>query len=202
MTPEQLSANLNKVNQQIAQDFPLWANVALGNTALAMLKERIIKTGVASDGSPYKPYSTSPILVGAKSFRTKAAAASVFGSKEKRKSLQWRTIDRGGSLYRLALLPGGYKQVRQIDGSQVAHKSFLRTGEMWMSVHNLGTKQEGQMRFTTTIGTQVELSNKKLEGNTVREGKEILMISQKEEKALTEILDKYITNTINKAING
>lgn len=197
----QLAERLGKVKQEL-QGFPTWANVALGNTALTLLKQRIVNSGVASDGSSFKPYSSKPILVGAKSFRTKSAAQSVFGSKDKRKKLDWRTIDRRGAKYRLALLPGGYKQIRQIDGSQVAHKSFLRTGEMWLSIHTLGTRQEGDGKFTTTVGSQVDLSNKKLEGNESREGKEILMVSQKEENQLTEILDKYITNIVQKAING
>jgi hypothetical protein len=197
-----LTGRLNQLSQQINADFPNWANTVLGVTALAMLKQRVVNSGIASDGSSFKPYSSKPILVGAKSFRTQAAAQSVFGSKDKRKSLSWRTIDRGGVLYRLALLPGGYKQIRTIEGSQVAHKSFLRSGEMWLSVHVQGTRQEGQGKFITTVGTQVPLSNKKLEGNETREGKEILGVTKQEEQDLTVILDKYITNLVQKALNG
>ena len=167
-----------------------------------MLKQRIVNTGTASDGQKYKPYSSKPILVGAKSFRTKAAAATIFGTPAKRRSADWRTIDRGGTYYRLVLLPGGYKQIRTIESSQVAHKSFLRTGEMWLSIHTLGTKPEGGGRFITTVGTKVDLSNKKLEGNMKREQKEILAVSQTEEKKLQEILDEYITGKLKRAING
>lgn len=73
---------------------------------------------------------------------------------------------------------------------------------MWLSIHTLGTRPTGQMKFTTTIGTKVDLSNKKLEGNTKREGKEILMVSKSEETELIKILDKYITNIVNKSIGG
>lgn len=134
------------------------------------------------------------MLIGAKSFRTKAGANSAFSKK----GLEWRTV--GG--HHLAILPGGYKELRQVEGSQVDHKSFLRTGEMWLSIRTLGTSQAGQMRFITTIGSQVALSNKKLEGNEDREGKEILGITSQEEKQLTEILDKYITNVVQRAFNG
>jgi hypothetical protein len=198
---KELAGRLSKLSQQINADFPQWANAVLGNTALAMLKGRVVNKGIASDGSSFKPYSSKPTLVGAKSFRTQAAAQSVFGSKDKRKSLQWRTIDRGGAMYRLAILPGGYKQIRTLEGSQVAHKSFLRSGEMWLSIHTQGTTGSGG-RFITTVGTENELSNKKLEGNEKREGKEILGITKEEEKDLTLILDKYITNLVQKALNG
>jgi hypothetical protein len=199
---KELAGRLSKLNQQINADFPQWASAVLGNTALAMLKGRVVNKGIASDGSSFKPYSSKPTLVGAKSFRTKAAAQSVFGSKDKRKSLQWRTINRGGSSFRLAILPGGYKQIRTIEGSQVAHKSFLRSGEMWLSIHTLGTRQEGSGKFITTVGTENELSNRKLDGNESREGKEILGVTKQEEQELTLILDKYITNYVQKALNG
>jgi hypothetical protein len=198
---KELAGRLSKLSQQINADFPQWANAVLGNTALAMLKGRVVNKGIASDGSSFKPYSTKPTLVGAKSFRTQAAAQSVFGSKDKRKTLQWRTIDRGGASYRLAILPGGYKQIRTIEGSQVAHKSFLRSGEMWLSIHTQGTTGSSG-KFITTIGTENELSNKKLEGNEKREGKEILGVTKQEEQDLTLILDKYITNLVQKALNG
>lgn len=201
MTVDQASIRLNELGQKLRNDFPNWANAALGNTALAMIQKRVIDTGVSSDGSAYKPYSTKPTLVGAKSFRTKAAASSVFGTPAKRKALEWRRINRGGTYYNLAILPGGYKQIRQIDGSQVNHKSFLRTGEMWQSIHTLGTDTEGQ-GFVTRIGTKVDLSNKKLSGNTEREGKDILMVSKQEEQKLAQILDKYIQNVINSSLNG
>jgi hypothetical protein len=197
-----LAGRLNNLSQQINAEFPQWASVALGNTALAMLKQRVVNKGIASDGSSFSPYSSKPTLVGAKSFRTQAAAQSVFGSKDKRKKMEWQTINRGGSSFRLAILPGGYKQIRTIEGSQVAHKSFLRSGEMWISIHTQGTRQEGSGKFITTVGTENDLSNRKLEGNEKREGKEILGVTQQEEIKLTEILDKYVTNFIQKAFNG
>jgi hypothetical protein len=193
---------LSQLSNQINSEYPQWASTVLGVTAFAMLKQRVVNKGVASDGSSFSPYSTKPILVGAKSFRTKAAAQSVFGSKDKRKTLEWKTIDRGGAKYRLALLPGGYKQIRTIEGSQVGHKSFLRSGEMWLSIHVEGTRQEGQGKFVTTVGSEVELTNKKLAGNEAREGKQILGVTSQEETQLGEIMDKYVTNLVNRAFNG
>jgi hypothetical protein len=201
-----LADRLQKVRQELTR-FPEWANVALGNQALIMLRQRIVKKGIAADDAPYKPYSSSPMFVGAKSFRTKAQATAYFGGKgkagkDKRRAMQWRTLDRGGSMYKLAILPGGYRQLRKLVGAESNFKNFTWSGEMWKSIHTLGTRSEGEYRFVTTVGSEVELSNKKLEGHFKREGKEILMVSKKEEKALTDILDKYITNLLTKAING
>jgi hypothetical protein len=203
---KELAQRLAKLNQMINAEFPVFANnpeigVGLGMTALAAINRRIVQTGQTADGGSFKPYSSKPALVGAKSFRTQAAAQSVFGSKDKRKALQWRTIDRGGAMYRLAILPGGYKQIRTIEGSQVAHKSFLRGGEMWKSIHVQGTTGSNG-KFITTVGTENELSNKKLEGNVKREGKEILQTSPKEDQMLTNLLDKFITKLVQRALNG
>ena len=132
---KELVKRLNQMAVELPRDYPLWANAALGNFALKRIKDRIVGSGIAADGSSYKPYSTKPMLVGASSFRTKKGAKDFFGSKKKRRELQW-VIYRG---HKLAVLQGGYKQLRQLENNQVAHKSFLRTNQMWPSIHTLGT---------------------------------------------------------------
>jgi hypothetical protein len=202
MTPEQLSANLGKVNQMINAEYPAFADnlqvgVGLGMTSLAFIRKRIQGSGKGADDAPFKPYSSKPSLVGASSFRTKGNAQAYFGSKEKRKAMEWRTV-KGNHL---SILPGGYKALRVLDGQQAAFKDFTRTVEMWDSIHIMGTKG-GNGKFTTTIGTTNELSNKKLEGNVKREGKEILDVSAKEKQMLQEMLDKFVTKIVDKAIQG
>lgn len=73
---------------------------------------------------------------------------------------------------------------------------------MWASTRVLGTTPRGNGIFTTTIGSENKLTNKKLEGHNEREGKDLLMITKQEEVQLTEILDKYITNIVNRSLNG
>jgi hypothetical protein len=202
MTPEQLSANLNKIPEIINAEYPAFADnlqvgIGLGMTALAKIRKRIQGTGMGADDVRFKPYSSKTSLVGASSFRTKGNATKYFGSKKKRKEMEWRTV-KGRHL---SLLIGGYQALRVLDGQQAAFKDFTRTVEMWNSIHVMGTKG-GNGKYTTTIGTTNELSNKKLEGNVKREGKDILDVSKSEEKMLNEMLDKFTTKIVNKAING
>lgn len=191
--------------------------VGLGSTALAMIEKRVRRKGQgAADGTQWKPYSTKPTLIapykkGAKSnsFTSKTKSDKVFRQlKGKRKDkilvakdgaekLNWFTV-KG---HHLALLPGGYKRIREIEGRQVVFKDFERTSEMWKSIHVMGTQSIG-LKFITTIGTENKLSQKKLEGNVKREGKEILMLSNKELKDLQEMLDKWLTNKVDKVFNG
>lgn len=219
MTPDQLSAQLQGIKNQL-KGFPKWADAALGVTSLAMISQRIIKKGEAAVGN-FSAYSTKDSLVGASSFRTKAAATKYFGERgpnnRNSKKLEWRTVNTNKGKRNLAILPGGYKKLRELNGSKTGHKSFLWSGEMWGSLHYQdsdkkpnpaaaikveGTTQTGEWTYTTTVGSQNELTIKKLKGHAAREGKEILQLSKKEETALLNILDKYITNITNKAING
>ena len=219
MTPQELSIQLKNIKQQL-NGFPQWADAALGNTALAMISQRIINRGEAAEGM-FRPYSTKDTLVGASSFRTKAYATAYFGERgtgnKKSKKLEWRKVNTNKGQRNLAILSGGYKKLRELNKAQTGHKSFLWTGEMWGSTHfqtsdikpdpaaaikTEGTKQVGDYKFVTEVGSKNPLTLKKLQGHYDREGKEILMISKKEEQELTKILDKYITNIINKSING
>ena len=180
-----LADRLSRVRQELTK-FPEWANVALGNQALAMISKRIITKGEAAEGS-FSPYSTNPMLVGATSFRTKSYATAYFGERgpknKKSKKLEWRTVNTPKGARHLAILPGGYKKLRDLNKAQSGHKSFLWTGEMWGSMHYQptdksvnkaagikveGTVQTGEGQYTTIVGSQNILTNKKLEGHFKR----------------------------------
>ena len=186
----ELNARMQRFSGDFPNRFTAWLDAVLAAQALAMIDKRVRTTGVGPDGTKYKPYSSSPTLIGAKSFTKKVAADAVFSSKDKRRAMEWFTV--GG--HHLALLPGGYRRIREIEGRQVAFKDFDRTSQMWTSIRVLGTRQTGQ-GFATTIGTLNEFSEMKLSANVDREGKEILMTTKQEEAELTEMLDKYITNS-------
>jgi hypothetical protein len=192
-----LPNRLNQMKQEL-QRFPEWANVYLGLTAFNDLKDRIVNNGIAFDNRSFKPYSTKPTLVGAKSFYPPSFGASVFSSKKKRKEMQWVTY-KG---HRLAVLPGGYRQIREMESREAGHKTFLRSGQMWLNTGLIGTKQEGNGHFITTVGTLNEKAQMKLDGNSAREGKDLLKLNAFEEKKLDNMFDKYLTDMLNRAING
>jgi len=205
MTTQELSAQLGKVQSTLQADFPKWANYALGNSALEKIKGRIINSGAAAEGN-FKPYSTRSTLVGASSFRTKAQATAYFGTRgpknKKSKALEWRTVNTNKGYRSLAILPGGYKQLRNLVGAESGFKNFTWSGEMWFTIRTQGTEPNGNLKWTTTVGSKIELTNKKLEGNAKREGKEILELSKKEEGELLVVLNEYVANKLQKVING
>jgi hypothetical protein len=138
--------------------------VGLGAEALRLIKERVIETGVNAKGQKFKPYSTKPMLVGCKSLKVKSCT-KILGSKEKRKQLEWRTVNG----HRLAILPGGYKQWREIYGAQTDHVDFSVTNEMWNDI-NIISKSSDHQKGTVIIGAKQESEKKKLSGNTKRRG--------------------------------
>lgn len=222
---KELNKRLINAKNTLQNDIKQWSTDVMGLTALAMLSKRVRRKGGAPDGGSYKPYSTKPILVGAKSFTkqgqnlfkksgesTKKGGGSrtVFERKNKDKN-QWVTITRNGTHYHLILLPGGYKEIRRIEGRQTGHKDFERTGEMWKSLgvnkdrvtkEAIKTVGLGPGIFMTEIGTSNERTNKILEGNVKREGKEIMELTKQEEVILDRIFNAYITNKVNFILNG
>jgi hypothetical protein len=172
MTFEELDKNFDKTIKQIKTDPTIM--VKLGISALTFIKERVIEKGTDASGRPYKSYSTKPMLVGCKSFVQKSACAAMLGSKSKRKELEWRTV-KG---HKLAILPGGYKELREKQGRQTNHVDFSVTNEMWNDINIISKRSEHQ-GGTVIIGAKKESEKKKLEGNTKRRG-DILDLSKSE----------------------
>jgi hypothetical protein len=97
---------------------------------LASNVERVHTRARKVDGSMIGTYSTRPTFVGASSFRTEQGARSVFGTPAKRKRLNWRKVNTRKGKRNLALLPGGYKQIRKLDGDRYNFVNLKRTTKL------------------------------------------------------------------------
>lgn len=164
--------------------------VRIGVSARTAIYNRIIATGVNAEGQKFKPYSTKPMLVGMGSFFKKTAGDKFLGNKK----TDWRTVG-GSSGYaaylsasagnktgdkgvHLAILPGGYKQLRELQGRQTAFVDFSLTQAMWKDISVI-SKPTDHQKGTVIIGAKDDTEKKKLEGNTKRRG-DILDLSSKE----------------------
>jgi hypothetical protein len=143
--------------------------VRIGAEALTFIKHRVQETGINAEGQKFAPYSTKPMLIGSKSFPTKAVGDKLFGSKAKRKELEWRTLGEGEGAKRLAILQGGYRQWRTLMGRQVQYIDFSVSNNMWNDI-NVISKQSDHQRGIAIIGARKDSEKKKLEGNTARRG--------------------------------
>jgi len=182
MTFPELDKKLDKIVKDVTNNHNGTVMVSIGIEALTLLRKRVQETGINAEGQKYKPYSTKPTLVGCKTFVRKSACTSLLGSKPKRKELEWRTVNG----HRLAILPGGYKQIRELQGRQTAHVDFSVTNDMWNDI-NVISKQTDHQKGIAIIGAKKEEEKKKLEGNTKRRG-DILDLSRKEQD---ELMQRY-----------
>lgn len=87
---------------------------------------RIFERGQATSGAQIGQYSTKPTLVGSSSFKTKGAANKIFGSTAKRAAQEWRRV--GG--HNLVLLPGGYKEIRRLEGLETGFVNLRWTNNL------------------------------------------------------------------------
>ena len=174
MTFDDYNKRLNGVIKDLQTGAHGEVMVKLAINALTLIKQRVQQTGTNAQGQKYAPYSTKPMLVGCKSFVQKNACEALLGSKSKRKNLEWRTV-KG---HKLAILPGGYKQMRQMQGRQVAFVDFSVTNAMWNDV-SIISKGTDHQKGIAIIGAKQDIEKKKLAGNTKRRG-DILDLSNKE----------------------
>ena len=159
--------------------------------ALTMIRGRVTEEGINADGQKFNAYSKKPILVGKSSFIQISSAQALLGSKPKRKKLEWRTIGTGANAKRLAILPGGYKELRERNQRRTDITNFSFTGRMWGNmgygpkmaevaiISNESDHAEGIAKIGPKSGEYMKI----LENLTNRFG-EILMVSDEEIRGL------------------
>lgn len=182
MTLPEYNKHINGVVKDLQTGAHAEVMVRMAIQAVTLIKQRVQETGTDAHGKKYAPYSTKPTLVGCKTFIQKSACSALLGSKNKRKELEWRTV--GG--HRLAILQGGYKKIRELQGRQTAHVDFTVSGRMWSNINVISKGAEHQRGFVV-IGAKGDDNKKKLAGNTKRKG-DILDLSEKE---ITELKHTY-----------
>ena len=80
-----LSNNLRSGLQNFASDYERFATYQLAAVALQRITQRWREKGTAPDGGPYKPYSSTPTLIGGKSFLSKTKADEFFSKNKNKK---------------------------------------------------------------------------------------------------------------------
>jgi hypothetical protein len=188
MTFPELDKKFDKTVKELNNNYNGAMMAIVGSEALSMLRDRIQKTGVNAKGQKFAPYSIKPMLIGCKTFVRTSVCEAIFSSKEKRKKLEWRTING----HRLAILPGGYKKVRELQGRPTDKVDFMVTGRMWHDIaviSNQGQHQKG----IAVIGAKQQSEKDKLAGNTKRRG-DILDLSIKEQDELKRRYNLQVLN--------
>ena len=190
MTPEDLDNTFNNIIRDIESDGMGRVMVQVGSAALALIRDRVQKTGQDAEGGQYKPYSTKPMLSGCKNM-LKGSCEKVIGSKEKRREKKWVTLQSGGKNVHLFEIPGGYKEFREINGRQTGFVDFSFSGRMWANIKVVSDNSEHNAGVAR-IGTTIAEVNDILEGNTKRRT-DILKLSKGELNDLSGMFNLGIT---------
>lgn len=112
-------------------------SIQLALDQLISLKNRVFSRGQDKNESSIGKYSTKPMLVGETSFTRygsqvagRRAVKSVFGSKKKRRSRDWVTVNGN----KLIVLKGGYKEFRGLVGRLTGKVDLKLTGDLFRSI--------------------------------------------------------------------
>jgi hypothetical protein len=165
--------------------------VKMASEALALNKQRVQETGKNAKGESFDKYSTKPMLSGSKNM-TKSAFNSIAGSKKKRAELDWVKV-KGHSLF---VIPGGYKQFRELHNRPTGFVDFTFSGRMWSDVKLISSRAELESGVAVIQAVQ-PLQKKKLEGNTKRRG-EILGLSKSEAEWLNNVYEGWVEGGLRK----
>lgn len=197
MTPDEAAKRFDMLEKMIERDLPTFIQERVAHSAQQLIENRVRVQGKNYRGGSFKPYSTKPILSSGTTAKSKAVGNALAGSKSKRRQLEWRTVTHKGKQVRLFIVPGGYKQIRQIEGLQTGHKDFWFTTQMWGGF-GVKRKSHTKNKITVTLGGTNKESQDKIDGNSEREGVNIINISDSELKSLAKMVDKEIQRYINK----
>jgi hypothetical protein len=96
------------------------------------------------------------------------------------------------------ILPGGYKELRTLNGRQVGHVDLSFFGRMWQNTKLVDRKNQG-FKFLAIIGATTKEDKAKLAGNRDRYGdflaptkEELQVLQQIQLNRLTEIFRKVL----------
>lgn len=184
MTPKEAVNEIKLIVDTIDENLLRVMDGALNNL-YGEFMERIFNDKKDANESSLGQYSTKPLLIGEKSFRTKGESDRFFKSKTKDENSKsnWRTLKNGKKAF---LLDGGYKELRSVQGLQVGEIDLQYRKELLKSV--VPSVENG--RFTIEMISEKEF--KKARGFEKRKGKSVFFASEKE----TENAFNYISENL------
>jgi hypothetical protein len=158
-------------------------------------KQRIFNKGLGSNGRNIGKYSTKDILIGKTSFPIRSVGQKLFAANKKLKKdddnkFKWVTL-KGR---RLAVLPGGYKKIRELSGRQTSKVDLEFTSDLRNGI------QIGNNGNDLVFGFIEDLQRLKAEGNEGRFNKPIFSASKSEEKGVEKAVVREIDKLISKLI--
>lgn len=197
MNAQEAATRFEKLEKIIQKELPVFIQQRIAFNAVNMIHDRVVYQQKNYLGASFSNYSRRPMLTSGKTEKSNRVGRALASSKQKRSQLTWVTVRSGGRNVHLFELPGGYAQLRRLEGFTNARKSFEFTTQMW---RGFGVKRTSitQNQIIITLGGKNLEAQKKIDYNSQREGVSIINISDKELKELAKMVDKEIQKYVNK----
>lgn len=205
-TIEQFMTDLDSFQNYLQDSFTTDILTVSVMDMTAKIIGRVQQTGKLADGS-IRNYSTKTTLVGAKSFKNPGTFQQLLsksgslkgkvksGGKMIESGYRWVTVESGGKMVHLVVLPGGYLKIRQLEGETNTYKNYFRTGEMWRNTGLIKNKTTKEKVF---IGGNTPEAQNKLNWNSWRDKENILMPTEAEVEEQAIFIKKKLIEYINR----
>lgn len=178
MTISELSARIDRAQVRLDTEIEAQAAIA-GNDIVALVTNRVVQSGKASDDAPFTPYSTTelPAFFYFNKSRNAGGEAKVRAKAKKKE-------------------PISYKEFRALNSLNTSPKNFEFAGSMWRGFGVTKT-QRTPSGAIVTIGGRNQDSEQKIEHNSAREGKSIIKPSAGEIAIVQATLNRWLNSVIN-----
>jgi hypothetical protein len=218
-TLKDLDRTLLELEKAIIAEGPSIAK-ELAVNASALAQARIQKEGVAG-----KSYSTSQMLATLSMFNRKAAfkpteigselgrgadgklvkggkrndKGEIAAKAKAKKRWLWIRFPGAKKAVPVMILPGGYKELRKLNGLQTGVVDLTFTGRMFQNIKILRQEKAGSETFLAIIGATDKENKGKLAGNAKKYGnflapdkEEIVVLQDIQARRITEIIKRVL----------
>ncbi len=196
MTITEYTHDLDKFQKNLSEVIFKMVAAYAGTDIRAEVENRVEQTQTNANGGKFSRYSTKPMLTNGNTVKSKRVWQSMAGSKEKRRQLNWVTLKKGGKNVHLFELPGGYAELRRLEGFSNPNKSFEFTGVMW-DQFNVIQQQVSPTGFLVRMGGANEYSQNLINIHSENEGVAIIGMTQHEQELLHKNVDIWIEKFAN-----
>lgn len=178
MTISELEARIERVGVRMDAEIEAQAAKA-GADLVALVTNRVVQTGTASDGASFTPYSTKevPAFFYFNKSRNGSAEARVRAKATKKEGIS-------------------YRDFRALNNLNTAPKNFEFTGSMWRGFGVLRVARSAT-GVTVTIGGRNDDAENKIEWGTEQEGKSIIRPSAGEIDTVKTNLQRWVNSLLN-----
>ncbi len=153
---------------------------------LDAVKQRILSTGTAADGSKFKAYSTKDFP--SYFFTKPATKTGERGTRESTKEQIRKQIKAGDKFM-------SYADYRQMLGYQTGHKDFMRSGQ-FMANFNVVERGIDEKGYYSWFGFTLAQFSKEYDGHVRFEAKEIFEPSDGELDMIADLLTEWVIDNM------